>query len=58
MMQERGSTETKGSSEGSVAKDCFEEKDCLEEGKDDENEHGAKSVQPKTPVLRKVLKED
>ena len=47
--QERGNREAEGggSLEGSVAKDCSE-------GRDDDNEQGAKSVQPKTPVLRKV----
>ena len=49
LMQERGSRETE--SEGSVAKDCLE-------GRDNDNGEGAKSVQPKTPVLRKVVEED
>ena len=48
--QERGNraeAEGGGSLEGSVTKDCSE-------GRDDDNEQAAKSVQPKTPVLRKV----
>ena len=61
-MQERVSKETEGggSSEGSVARDCFEGRDKKDsfEGRDSDNEQGAKLVQPKTPVLRKVVKED
>ena len=47
--QERENREGEGggSLEGSVTKDCSE-------GREDDNEQAAKSVQPKTPVLRKV----
>ena len=67
-MQERGSKETEGggggegegSSKGSVTRDCLEGRDKKDsfEGRDSDNEQGAKLVQPKTPVLRKVVKED
>ena len=53
LKQERGNRETEGggSLEGPVTKDCSE-------GRDNDNEQGAKSVQPKTPVLRKVSNEN